>query len=826
MEGLSGSLKDGRKNGSTKRSNTRRRNSDSTTANGSNESRSCRSTDVNSLSRFPYHDSEQRPAREQRSRSYDLHTPEESTEFGQAVDSHATPSQARRGRRSDTQIGTSSCELDASFASRLMLQESSTFPDIHTEPQSICWNFAMEHRIFLKAALDLLAQRDKVATEVGMNDPNVLRSGPLKKASHLMRGIWKVKYVEIRRGMFSYYEDAATGARLHHQQQLVNNSTSSGDGTGESSSFLRKNIPLEANSCHCRAVRLHQKALNITPRGAIFELALNGRPKRLWMANSREERQAWIQAIHDAMVGGSVTRGGNPAQKSSAQESKTSQHKDDIKKYQKVQAMLRSAKSKEEYVIALRTIFHHDLNVPVKIIIAQTDQETKPSGDVKGAFHEGDVKFGVDQLYKDLLRDTLKINDEVYQGKSGHAPERITGALARKIMLCGRRSDESFDDDKGSANRSSKYDMTESQALAYARDVLLSGNRTRSGGDSYFCVNTLCKNEDLVVLVPSSMEAEPVSVTVTRDDDDEAASISHDLHSKSGWLRTRRRSRNPWVKAYFVLSEGTLSFYEHALPRPHGLQGQLAMSEATMSAAREEQKGNGFVLSIKTKDNSDRQLLFESEERLLVWAYALECTAKAKGGAEPAPLMKAMKGMMSRMPRVSIVGVVGATPSRATVDDAGTTEGTSLAEAALKEHVANLGLDFKALEGRLAAYANQTATTVKVAIEAGTVYKVCTLDPEGDENRDTWAVIDATFLQDFRVSGGPNGRIIRGEETVRVDVTQCSASASMPLVMRLSTHEPSASPTSTSAIRPLQLTKLLRSFSDDFDDNGKKKEKT
>ena len=78
---------------------------------------------------------------------------------------------------------------------------------MEAENQANGINFAMEHRIFLKAVLDFLAERDKVASEVGMNNPNVFKSGPLKKASHLMRGIWKVKYVEIRRGMFSYYED-------------------------------------------------------------------------------------------------------------------------------------------------------------------------------------------------------------------------------------------------------------------------------------------------------------------------------------------------------------------------------------------------------------------------------------------------------------------------------------------------------------------------------------------------------------------------------------------------------------------------------------------
>ena len=49
-----------------------------------------------------------------------------------------------------------------------------------TDVQVSCLNFAMEHRIFLRAILGLLAERDKKATEIGMNDPNTLKSGPLK----------------------------------------------------------------------------------------------------------------------------------------------------------------------------------------------------------------------------------------------------------------------------------------------------------------------------------------------------------------------------------------------------------------------------------------------------------------------------------------------------------------------------------------------------------------------------------------------------------------------------------------------------------------------
>lgn len=402
---------------------------------------------------------------------------------------------------------------------------------------------------------------------------------------------------------------------------------------------------------------------------------------------------------------------------------------------------------------------------------------------------------------------TLKINGEVYHGDSGHAPERMMGALARRIMLYGRsnlNSDDEETEQSAHTGNVSKYDMSESQALSYARDILLSGKRTRSGGDSYFCVDTLCNNPSLIVVVPSSTEAEPLSISVSRDDDDEIG--PSDSYSKSGWLRTRRRTRNSWTKLYFVLSEGTLSYYEQALPRPHGIQGQMMVAEATITVSREEARSdsnNNFVLNIVTKDKSrERQILFESEERLLVWLYALECTAKSKGGATPAPLVSVMRGVL----RMS-----GAKSN----DDSSTaisprSEGTSLAEASLKEHVASLGLDFNALEQRLADYAAQTSATVKVSIQAITSYKICTLDPQGDDSEDTWAAVDATFLQDFRVSGGPNGRIVRGEEMVRVDVSHCCTlrSDSPP---DGGAEGGSADPASTDR----RLRRLFRTFSDD-----------
>ena len=136
-------------------------------------------------------------------------------------------------------------------------------------------SWVKEHSIFLQAALDLLQERDKHAPTVGMMDPVVLKAGPLKKASILMKGIWKVKYVEIRRGMLSYYEN------LQNEDKLI-----------------RKDVPLQAHDCTVRAVKVHpsKAALQLTTNrrgGAIFELVV-GNAKRLWMARSRLSARACL----------------------------------------------------------------------------------------------------------------------------------------------------------------------------------------------------------------------------------------------------------------------------------------------------------------------------------------------------------------------------------------------------------------------------------------------------------------------------------------------------------------------------------------------------
>ena len=68
-------------------------------------------------------------------------------------------------------------------------------------------DFAIEHGIFLKAALQLLHEKERPLRqleqlpETRFDDiQDVIKIGSLKKASKRVKGVWNVKFVEIRRG--------------------------------------------------------------------------------------------------------------------------------------------------------------------------------------------------------------------------------------------------------------------------------------------------------------------------------------------------------------------------------------------------------------------------------------------------------------------------------------------------------------------------------------------------------------------------------------------------------------------------------------------------
>ena len=609
--------------------------------------------------------------------------------------------------------------------------------------QQTALQFAMEQRIFLRAALTLLKERDLRAPTLGMMDPMVLKSGPLKKASHLMNGVWKVKYVEIRRGMFSYYENAINDGEI-----------------------LRKNIPLQAHNCSCRAVRLHKKALKFTPRGAIIEIAAGG-TKRLWLAASREERQNWLKAIHTATVGGSVTTSGAPDDDRTDHRgrirhvSPRSPFKQDLRLYLKIQNVLRQAGTKQEYISAIRELENNPIRVPIKWIAKQTLLSSMANGGDAGtggpngsgggggatqatAFKELGVDLSVEQLWRDLQRDAVSINGTVWHGNESHGPEAIVGAVAHSILRASRESTDG------------QSDMMESQALAYARDILLAGNRTRSGGDSYFCISTLCNNSELVVVTPSAREAEPVALLVTEEKPSGKQQGEGRVKSKTGWMKKRTKLQRAWKGYFFVLSEKTLSYYDGALPRPHGLRGVILLTDAAISVVRKRSTETYFVLTIATKDGKEHILRVESEGRLVEWLYVLEREARSNRGESQSRFYMRRKSSASREEE----------------EPWGPGDSKTLAEQATAAHAKSLGLNIGSVKERIAAMALQTTSAVRIAIQARTEYNICTTDPSGEVEEDTWGVVDTYFQQSFLVTGGPSGRITRGEEIVRVSLLQ------------------------------------------------------
>ena len=392
----------------------------------------------------------------------------------------------------------------------------------------------------------------------------IVKAGPLRKASYLMRSGWKMKYVEVRKGQFTYYDD---------------------DKNTENS---EKVIPLIANRSTCRAVKLKKTVVDLSigsdidhpESAACFEICYDNGPKRLWMVHSKEERKSWLQAIHEAMVGRSATRSDNFFEYEAAvyDHRKTgipssSPYRDQMEDYLIAQKAITEAKTKEQYVSALLR-YQNDIAMTVPVEWVKNyfhKSKTKFHKRDPSAFIEEVISSSVSQLWKDLQRDSVSINGNIYRGNDetileGGA-ERIVGALARCIM----------DFDKSSPFSRSKSRISEIQSIAFARDILLACNRTRSSGDLYFCMETLCTQPNLVVLCPSSNVASPLSIEVSHVNNNDSFH-SFGLNERKSWIKTRSGVNKSWEMSFCILSEaGILSYYGEELPIPHRLKGQIIL---------------------------------------------------------------------------------------------------------------------------------------------------------------------------------------------------------------------------------------------------------
>jgi hypothetical protein len=140
------------------------------------------------------------------------------------------------------------------------------------------------------------------------------------------------------------------------------------------------------------------------------------------------------------------------------------------------------------------------------------------------------------QAWKDLFRDSININGDIVSGGI-EGPEAMIGALVRHILLQVQVMREKWvsyhaaavsnttDTTTSSSEQDARFerarmlattysDLDEGQALSIARDVLLSCNRTESGGDTYYCVQSLLCNNNFAVLTPHGCDVDPIEIVV------------------------------------------------------------------------------------------------------------------------------------------------------------------------------------------------------------------------------------------------------------------------------------------------------------------------
>jgi len=428
-------------------------------------------------------------------------------------------------------------------------------------------SFAQEHSIFVQAILQLLTERDLHSTKLsGLDNKNtvILMSGTLKKVSHHLIGVWKNKFVELRAGNLSYHEYV---------------------GDDENYTQL-KSIPLRASSCTCRVIEPPIFAIG----GAyVFELLVGSGQKRFWMANSAAERDKWVNAIESAIIGS------NESEKKAGKKYKPKVpatplvHYDDREIYLQVQKMCKKATSKTQYMRALSKIDGKTLNVPVHWV--KENISSMSSHSTEDAFREEAIDINVEQFWKDIMRDTVSINDKVISGDLLSGPEKIVGCLTRVILDMDRIATKyEAKVVKADADHTNRFCIKESEAVFYARDLLLSSNRTKSGGHSYYCASTLCNNPSLVVVVPNSSKAEPISLTLrhTASIEDVGDKIwKNDESLLSEQLKINIVPSNPQCKK---TKNHTHFFFPRVLPIlrhlriPHNLNDYCSQSSANLES--------------------------------------------------------------------------------------------------------------------------------------------------------------------------------------------------------------------------------------------------
>eukprot|EP00986_Skeletonema_menzelii_P001777 scaffold488_cov142-Skeletonema_menzelii.AAC.16 len=374
---------------------------------------------------------------------------------------------------------------------------------------------------------------------------------------------WKHKYVEVRKGMFSYYANSASS--LPSKSDLV-----------------RKNVTLEVSTSVCRAIYLEEGdnshvfeikdtiSSSLSPKFGkkkdtrlfAFELVVNGET-RVWATRSEAGRQAWIKVINRGMIGRSVKDDISRA-KTDPDAERQLHHFLNLSSQKRAKNFSTEAKKDISAVgQEISLLFGTAVEVPVKFLFAgerilSKTQQTAP-------------KNGLAYFWRNLENLTIELNEELFQASSLCCPHRVFGFLARSILEHDRSSALSYQ------NQSSK--ISEIQASKYARDVLKSIGKHKEKIDYLRAsVGILCGDKNDAVVIKDAEEKLPIVRTNVTSNTNRISNVQPNLGvDRREWVYVRRK-KNRHARRYFaVLSVGVLCLYKAELPRPHRLKSQLLL---------------------------------------------------------------------------------------------------------------------------------------------------------------------------------------------------------------------------------------------------------
>lgn len=338
---------------------------------------------------------------------------------------------------------------------------------------------------------------------------------------------------------------------------------------------------------------------------------MDGGRRLLWTAQSEEECLGWVRAIKQAMIGDVDDSRDLPLD--------LTPYRNAIDDYQSVHKSLKEAHTRQEYLVAMNTLLYRQtsssaLRVPMKWIRDTYLEEKSKEEPMKD--HER-IKYAVRDFWKNLCNNSIVLNGYLVEADGVYSGERVIGALSRCILEFDKvDNNEDFDQifNALKQSRQENHSITELEAVSYARNILNGALQSTARGDIQAVVEGLFRNDDVAYAELESSEPLHIYVSYAGDDFSESKPRSTE---NVGWIETKSKKSKKWKMRYFVVSEGVLSYFERAEPRPYRLCGQMVLRDAKITILE------GNILSLEVQ-NQERLLRFGDRGELIWWKSVID----------------------------------------------------------------------------------------------------------------------------------------------------------------------------------------------------------